>query len=104
MPFSAIKPARLFLLPITLLLIFCRAYAQDAAPGFGTAMALNEPAARAEALQKLLDNQTDVAVAEKIRVELTKSYAATWKTQLVAKNIDQALQTFHKAIEAFPKK
>ncbi len=79
------------------------AYAQEPQPTLEAALAITEPAARIEALQKFLQAQPDAPPADTARAELTRVFAYLGETQLGEKNVDGALQNFKQAIAAFPK-
>ncbi len=78
--------------------------AQEAQPTLEAALAVTEPAARIEALQKFLQAQPDTPQADTARAELTRVFAYLGETQLGEKNVDGALQNFKQAISAFPKR
>lgn len=78
-------------------------FSQETQPTLETVLATNDPAARLEALQKFLQTQPDAQQAETARAELTRVYAYLGETQLAAKNVDEAIQSFKQAIAAFPK-
>ncbi|MBL8203388.1 MAG: tetratricopeptide repeat protein [Blastocatellia bacterium] len=78
-------------------------FSQETQPTLETVLAMNDPAARLEALQKFLQTQPDAQQAETARAELTRVYAYLGETQLAAKTVDEAIQSFKQAIAAFPK-
>lgn len=93
-----------FICALFLLCCFClRAIAQENQPTLEAALALTEPNARIEALQKYLQAQPDAANADTARGELTRTFAYLGETQLGQKNVDAAVQSFKQAIAAFPK-
>lgn len=92
-----------FALWLALLLSF-RAFAQDNPATLEAALATTDPAARLEALQKFLQAQPDSPQADTARAELTRTFAYLGETNLAAKNIDAAIQSFKQAIAAFPQK
>ena len=79
------------------------ALSQDTQPTLEAALAINEPAARLEALQKFLQAQPEASQADTARAELTRVYAYMGESQLAEKNVDGALQSFKQAIAVFPK-
>ncbi len=93
-----------FVCALFLFCCFClRAIAQENQPTLEAALALTEPNARIEALQKYLQVQPDAANADTARAELTRTFAYLGETQLGQKNVDAAVQSFKQAIAAFPK-
>ena len=78
-------------------------FAQDAQPTLESILAITEPPARIEALQKFILSHRDDPQAETARAELTRTFAVIGESQLAEKNIDGGLQSFKLAIAALPK-
>lgn len=78
-------------------------FSQDSQPTLESILAINEPAARLEALQKFLQSQPDAPQSDAARAEITRVYAYLGETQLAEKNVDGGLQKFKQAIASFPK-
>ena len=78
-------------------------FAQDAQPTLESILAITEPPARIEALQKFILSHRDDPQAETARAELTRTFAVVGESQLAEKNIDGGLQSFKLAIAALPK-
>ena len=93
-----------FLASWLVILLSFSAFSQDTPPTLEAALATTDPAARIEALQNFLKAQPEAAQAEAARAELTRTFAYLGETNLAEKNIDAAIQSFKRAVTAFPQK
>ncbi len=103
----AFIPSKIFFFALIFLVLSCGSsviFAQDAQPTLESILAIAEPPARIEALQKFIQVHRDDPQAETARAELTRTFAMVGESQLAEKNIDAGLQSFKQAIASLPKK
>lgn len=92
-----------------LLLLCCVALAQDEVQiperqELDAALALEHPSARIEALERFLAQHPNSPYTTTVQEGIVTSWAQLAESQLVEKNLDQALFYFRKALAALPQK